>query len=82
MKINWNSKYFTIAFYALCTIVASELAILLIFNFDVVSEKLSGFAAVATPIIIWKTARSGNGRAQATEGSKPVRVCFRLLSQC
>lgn len=52
MKINWNSKYFTIAFYALCTIVASELAILLIFNFDVVSEKLSGFAAVATPIII------------------------------
>lgn len=52
MKINWNSKYFTIAFYALCTIIASELAILLIFNFDVVSQKLSGFTAVATPIII------------------------------
>ena len=52
MKINWNSKYFTIAFYALCTIVASELAMLLIFNFDAFSAKLSGFAAVATPIII------------------------------
>ena len=52
MKINWNSKYFTIAFYALCTIVASELAILLIFNFDDFANKMSGFAAVATPIII------------------------------
>ncbi len=52
MKINWNSKYFTIAFYALCTIVASELAILLIFNFDAFAKKMSGFAAVATPIII------------------------------
>lgn len=52
MKINWNSKYFTIAFYALCTIVASELAILLIFNFDAVTQKLSGFTAVATPLII------------------------------
>ncbi len=52
MKINRNSKYFTIAFYAFCTVVACELASLLIFNFSSVSETFSGFTAVTTPIII------------------------------
>ena len=52
MKISKNSKYFTVSFYAFCTIVLSALAILMIFNFDKVSEKLALFTAVATPIII------------------------------
>lgn len=52
MKINRNSKYFTIAFYAFCTVVLCAVAIMIIFNFDTVTEKLSGFAAIATPIII------------------------------
>lgn len=52
MKINWNSKYFTIAFYVFCTVVACLLASLFIFNFKAVSEALSGFTAVMTSIII------------------------------
>lgn len=52
MKINWNSKYFTIAVYATGSIVASALVIMLIFNFDAVSQKLAFFTAVATPVII------------------------------
>lgn len=91
MKINWNSKYFTIAFYALCTIVASELAILLIFNFDVVSEKLSGFAAVATPIIIgifcayllnplMMKLENGAFRKWSHSGEKRLKARARVLS--
>lgn len=91
MKINWNSKYFTIAFYALCTIVASELAILLIFNFDVVSEKLSGFAAVATPIIIgifcayllnplMMKLENGAFRKWSHSGKKRLKARARVLS--
>lgn len=52
MKINWNSKYFTIAVYATCSVVVSAVVIMLIFNFDRVSEKLAFFTAVATPLII------------------------------
>ncbi len=52
MKINWNSKYFTIAVYATIAIVVSSLAIMVIFNLDMVGEKLSVFGAVLTPIII------------------------------
>ncbi|MCH5195465.1 MAG: AI-2E family transporter [Oscillospiraceae bacterium] len=52
MKINWNAKYFTIAVYALCTIVLGALAIMLIFNLDSVMDKLSVFAGIITPIII------------------------------
>ncbi|MCH5203533.1 MAG: AI-2E family transporter [Oscillospiraceae bacterium] len=52
MKINWNAKYFTIAAYALCTIILSAVAIMLIFNFDAVIEKLSVMTGIITPIII------------------------------
>jgi len=52
MKINWNSKYFTIAVYSTISVIVSALAIMLIFNFDKVSEKLAFFTAVATPLII------------------------------
>lgn len=52
MKINWNQKYFTIAVYATLTVVVSALAIMVIFNFDAVTEKLSVIGTVATPIII------------------------------
>ncbi|MDE7361297.1 MAG: AI-2E family transporter [Oscillospiraceae bacterium] len=52
MKINWNSKYFTIAFYATCSVIVSALAIMLIFNFDRVTARLAVFTAVATPVII------------------------------
>lgn len=52
MKINWNAKYFTIAAYALCTIVLGALAIMLIFNFEAVIDKLSVFTGIITPIII------------------------------
>lgn len=52
MKINWNSKYLTIAAYAVGTIVISALAIMLIFNFETVEQKLSAVTVVTTPIII------------------------------
>ncbi len=52
MKINWNSKYLTIAAYALLTIVLGALAVMLIFNVDAVFEKLSVFTGIVTPIII------------------------------
>lgn len=52
MKINWNSKYLTIAAYALCTIVLGAVAVMLIFNFDSIIEKLSILTGVITPIII------------------------------
>jgi len=52
MKINWNSKYFTIAVYATIAIVVSSLAIMVIFNLDMVGEKLAVFGAVLTPVII------------------------------
>ncbi len=52
MKINWNSKYLTIAAYATGTVVLSAVIIMLIVNFDTVHERLSGFAVVTTPIII------------------------------
>ncbi len=52
MKINWNTKYLTIAIYALITIILGALAIMLIFNFDSVLEKLSFFTGIITPIII------------------------------
>lgn len=52
MKINWNSKYFTIAVYATLSVVVSAVAIMVIFNFDKVSERLAFFTAVATPLII------------------------------
>lgn len=52
MKINWNSKYLTISAYAGGTIVLSAAVIMLILHLDVVSQKLAGFTAVATPIII------------------------------
>ncbi|MGN1423160.1 MAG: AI-2E family transporter [Oscillospiraceae bacterium] len=52
MKINWNQKYFTIAAYATLTVIVSALAIMVIFNFDAVAEKLSVIGTVATPIII------------------------------
>ena len=52
MKINWNSKYFTIAVYATLSVIVSSVAIMLIFNFEKVSEKLAFFTAVATPLII------------------------------
>ncbi len=52
MKINWNSKYFTIAVYATLSVVVSAVAIMLIFNFEKVSEKLTFFTTVATPLII------------------------------
>ena len=52
MKINWNSKYLTIAVYALCTIILGALAVMLIFNHEEVFEKLSILTGVITPIII------------------------------
>lgn len=52
MKINWNSKYFTIAVYATASVVVSAVVIMMIFNFDKVSERLAFFTAVATPVII------------------------------
>lgn len=52
MKINWNSKYLTISAYAAGTIVISALVIMLILNFDTVSNKLAGLTVIATPIII------------------------------
>ena len=52
MKINWNSKYFTIAVYSTISVIVSAVAIMLIFNFEKVSEKLAFFTAVATPLII------------------------------
>lgn len=52
MKINWNSKYLTISAYAAGTVVVSALIIMAVVKFDDVSQKLSGFTAVATPIII------------------------------
>lgn len=52
MKIERNQKYFTIARYAMFTIVASALAILAIFNFDELTRRLSFITTVAIPIII------------------------------
>lgn len=52
MKIERNQKYFTIARYATMTIIISALAILAIFNFDSLAERLSVFTTVTTPIII------------------------------
>lgn len=52
MKIERNQKYFTIARYATLTIVISALAILAIFNFDSLAERLSAVTTVTTPIII------------------------------
>ena len=52
MKINWNSKYLTIAAYAAGTVIFSALVIMVVVKFDDVSQKLSGFTAIATPIII------------------------------
>lgn len=52
MKINWNSKYFTIAVYSTISVIVSAVAIMLIFNFEKVSEKLTFFTTVAMPLII------------------------------
>lgn len=52
MKINWNSKYLTIAAYAAGTIVVSALVVMAFVRMDTVSEKLTGFTAIATPVII------------------------------
>lgn len=52
MKLNWNSRYLTIAAYAVGAIIVSALGILLIFKFDSVMEKLSWLGSIATPIII------------------------------
>ncbi len=52
MKIERNQKYFTIARYATLTIIISALAILAIFNFDKLTDRLSSVTAVTTPIII------------------------------
>lgn len=52
MKINWNQKYFTIAVYAFGTIVLSALAVMLMFNYEKVSERLAFITTVITPIII------------------------------
>lgn len=52
MKINWNSKYLTIAAYAAGTVIFSALVIMAVVKFDDISQKLSGFTAIATPIII------------------------------
>ena len=52
MKIERNQKYFTIARYATMTIIISALAILAIFNFDKLTDRLSSVTAVTTPIII------------------------------
>lgn len=52
MKINWNAKYFTIAVYALLTIIVGALAIMIIFNIEAVVEKLSVLTGIITPIII------------------------------
>ncbi len=52
MKLNWNSRYLTIAAYAVGTVIVSALGIMLIFNFDSVIEKLSWLGSIATPIII------------------------------
>ncbi len=34
MKINWNSKYFTIAVYSTISVIVRAVAIMLIFNFE------------------------------------------------
>lgn len=52
MKINWNQKYLTISAYAFGTIVLSAAVIMMIVNYDKVSERLAFLTAVATPIII------------------------------
>lgn len=52
MNINWNRKYFTIAVYATCAVIVSAIAVMVIFNFDSVMDKLSVLGAVTTPIII------------------------------
>lgn len=52
MKLNWNSRYLTIAAYAVGAIIVSALGILLIFKFDAVMEKLSWLGSIVTPIVI------------------------------
>lgn len=52
VKLNWNTRYLTIAAYAVGAIVVSALGILMIFRFDSVVEKLSWLGSIATPIII------------------------------
>jgi predicted PurR-regulated permease PerM len=52
MKINWNTKYFTIAVYAVLATIVSAIAILIIFNFDEFLDKMSVIGAVLTPIVI------------------------------
>lgn len=52
LKLNWNQKYLTIAAYATGAIIVSALAIMVIFNFDTVMEKLSVLGTVTIPIII------------------------------
>ncbi|MCM1164549.1 MAG: AI-2E family transporter [Lachnospiraceae bacterium] len=52
MKFDRNSKYFTIAVYAVVSVIISSIAIMIIFNIDKVSTHLAFFTAVATPLII------------------------------
>lgn len=52
MNINWNRKYLTISIYAVCAVVVSAAAIMVIFNIDSVMEKISVLGTVSTPIII------------------------------
>ncbi len=52
MKIERNSKYLTISAYAVGTIIVSAIAVMIIFNIEMVMQKLSVFGAVINPIII------------------------------
>lgn len=52
MKLNWNHKYFTIAAYSTGAVIVSALAIMIIFNFEMVMSKLSVLGNAALPVII------------------------------
>ncbi len=51
MKLNWNRKYTTIAAYCLIVIFISILFVIFIMKHDAVSEKISWFFGVLSPII-------------------------------
>ncbi|MBE6902056.1 MAG: AI-2E family transporter [Ruminococcaceae bacterium] len=52
MKLNWNTKYTTIAAYCLIVIFISILFVVLIFKYEFFAAKLSWLMGVLAPIII------------------------------
>ncbi len=52
MKLNWNTKYTTIAVYTLIVVVISILFVVFIFKYDTFAGKLSWIIGILAPIII------------------------------